>query len=153
MNSSLTSRLTEQITAAVESRLGGGSNPSMRSLIAQEVEAALRSPGAAEALDSMPAADDAPTERVVITANGRNRGGIVARLAALIDEFEGDIRDISQTIVGDYFTMIVVIDIASARRKGSRFGQLRERLQQEGQALGIHVVAMHDDILSTMHSV
>jgi predicted amino acid-binding ACT domain protein len=46
-----------------------------------------------------------------------------------------------------------VVDIASARRAGSRFGSLKERLARVGEELGIQVAAMHDDLLSTMHGV
>ncbi len=153
MDSSLPARLTEQIADAVEARLGQ-SDPKIRTLIAQEVAAALGRHNPAELLDAaVRGQEEHAVERVVLTANGRNHTGIVARLAAAIDEFHGDIRDISQTIVGDYFTMIIVLDIASARRQGSRFNQLRERLRLLGEELGIHVVAMHDDLLSTMHSV
>lgn len=94
-----------------------------------------------------------PAERVVVTANGRNRSGIVARLATAIDELGGDIRDLSQTLVGDYFTMLFVVDIAGATRQGARFAQLRRRLQEVGEEIGVHVVVLHDDILSSMHSI
>src|SRR5689334_9387877 len=46
--------------------------------------------------------------RAVMTTTGRNTKGIVARLTARIAELGGDILDISQTLVGDYFTMIIV---------------------------------------------
>jgi len=155
MDNSLLARLTEQIAHAVEARLGQ-SDPSIRTLIAQEVEAALGRGDAAALLDAAVRShnqSEPELERIVVTANGRNRTGIVARLAAAIDGFAGDIRDISQTIIGDYFTMIIVVDIAAARRSGSRFHELRDQLRLLGEELGIHVVAMHDDILSTMHSV
>ena len=41
----------------------------------------------------------------MLTATGRNQKGIVARLTTVIAELGGDILDISQTLVGDYFTM------------------------------------------------
>ena len=90
---------------------------------------------------------------MVVTSHGRNRPGIVARVAAAIDEFEGDIRDLSQTIVGDYFTMLFVVDVRNAVREGAVFAQLRHRLEEVAKDLGVHVVVMHDDILSTMHSI
>ena len=49
--------------------------------------------------------------------------------------------------------MIFVVDISGATSQGARFKQLRQRLVQVGEELGIHVVAMHDDILSAMHGV
>jgi ACT domain-containing protein len=48
--------------------------------------------------------------RAVVTTTGKNRRGIVANIAQAIAEAGGDIVDISQTLVSDYFTMIIVVD-------------------------------------------
>lgn len=167
--------LTAEIVRAVQARLGQR-DPEVGALIAHEVALALDAGPAADrgqgpagtmdvALDrtaahcvtvcgpGSAAAQGVLTERVVVTANGRNRRGIVAGLTEVIRDVDGDIRDISQTIVGDYFTMIIVVDIAATTRQGTRFGQFKERLEQAGGALGVHVVALHDDILTTMHTV
>ncbi len=93
-----------------------------------------------------------PRSRIVVTANGRNRAGIVAQLASAIDEFSGDIRDISQTIVGDYFTMLFVVEIPAAA-EADNLDQFRQRLKEVSSDTGIHIVAMHDDILSAMHNI
>ena len=50
--------------------------------------------------------------RAVVTTTGKNRKGIVANIARAIADAGGDILDISQTLVADYFTMIIVIDLA-----------------------------------------
>ena len=146
--------LAEQIAALVQSRLGK-SDPELSRLVAQEVDSALAArPFALSDFDKTLRAQEEPEiERVVVTANGRNCRGVVARLATALYDFHGDIRDISQTIVGDYFTMIVVVDITRAKREGSHMNQLRECLHALGAELGIHIVVMHDDILQTMHSV
>ncbi len=141
------------VVRAVASRLNS-SDPKLQELIAQEVGAVL---GARSGSDSLAGAararPGATAERIVITSTGHNRPGVVARLATIIDEFAGDIRELSQTIVGDYFTMIFVVDIAGATSQGGRFATLKERLLAAAQDLGIHVVVLHDDILSAMHSV
>jgi ACT domain-containing protein len=89
-------------------------------------------------------------ERVVVTSAGRNKSGIVAGLATAIAEHAADILDLSQTRVGDYYTMIIVIDIARASRP---FEAIRENLLAVGQKLGVHVAVMHDDLLRSMHRV
>ena len=143
-------QLTEEIVTRVMHKLGPNNAEATR-IVAQEVAAVLAA--SPNALDG-PRERTAPRpERIVVTANGKNRPGIVVRLATAIDEFRGDIRDISQTIVGEYFSMIIVVDITGATSQGSRFGELRHRLKQIGEELGVHVVAIHDDILTTMHTV
>lgn len=142
-------QVAEEIAHRVIAQLGAAGADSVH-LVGQEIAAAL---------NTLPTETPTPTphgrhpERVVITATGRNGSGIVAGLASAIDEFRGDIRDISQTIIGDYFTMIFVVDISGATSEGTRFDQLKHRLTQAGEQIGIHVVAMHDDILTAMHSV
>lgn len=148
MSSNQNEEVAEAIVTRVMQQLGP-LNPETTRVVAQEVAAVL---GQAPAVPAAPKAIQQP-ERVVVTANGRNRSGIVVRLTTAIDEFSGDIRDISQTIVGEYFTMIIVVDISQATSQGSRFNTFKQRLQQIGEELGIHVVALHDDILAAMHSV
>ncbi|MFH1809247.1 MAG: ACT domain-containing protein [Pseudomonadota bacterium] len=89
-------------------------------------------------------------ERVVVTSAGRNTFGIVAGLASAIAEAQADILDLSQTLVGDYFTMIIVVDIAHASQP---FEGFRERLAAVGARLGVHVAVMHDELLRSMHRV
>ena len=134
-----TQRLEEQIVEGVLRRLGRADAEVARA-VAREVSEAI--PG----LTSTP-------ERVVITASGRNRRGIVLAVAQAIHDFGGDIRDISQTIVDDFFTMLVVIDIGNAVSRGSSLETLRGRLAIVSKELGVHIVAMHDDMLEAMHSV
>ena len=140
--------VAEAIVTRVMQKLGP-LNPETTQVVAQEVAAVLGQ----NPVTSRPQRHQQQAERVVVTANGRNRAGIVVRLATAIDEFAGDIRDISQTIVGEYFTMIIVVDISEATSQGSRFNTFKQRLSQIGDELGIHVVALHDDILAAMHSV
>jgi ACT domain-containing protein len=146
-------RLAAKIAAAVEARMGNA-DPRINQIIEEEVEQVLAGRPLDHALLEVAQERASQTpERVVVTATGTNRTGIVARLAAVIDEFGGDIRDVSQTIVGSYFTILFVVDISGATRQGSTFATLQQRLREEASALGIHVVAIHDDILSTMHAV
>ncbi len=51
--------------------------------------------------------------RAVVTTTGKNKRGIVANIAQAIAEAGGDIVDISQTLVSDYFTMIIVVDTSA----------------------------------------
>ena len=142
-------QLTSEIVVAVQRRLGS-ENPEMARVVAEEVRVALESQanqGWVRAAQTMQAETNAP-DRIVVTATGENSPGIVARLAAIIDEFRGDIHDINQTLVDRYFTMLIVVDITNATREGARFAQLRHRLQQAGQELGIHVVALHDEFFA-----
>jgi ACT domain-containing protein len=88
--------------------------------------------------------------RAVLTATGRNQKGIVARLTTVIAELGGDILDISQTLVGDYFTMLVIVDIAEL---GTSFEQFKEALTQAARERGVQTILMHEDLVTSMHRV
>jgi ACT domain-containing protein len=75
---------------------------------------------------------------------------VVAGLATAVAEMRADILDISQTLVGEYFTMIMVIDIGAT---STSFEQMRNRLLDDAKRLGIQVNVMHDDLLKAMHRV
>jgi len=88
--------------------------------------------------------------RAVLTTTGRNQKGIVARVTARIAELGGDILDISQTLVGDYFTMIVVIDAATL---DVAFADFKAAMEAEVQSMGLQAMMMHEDVVNTLHRV
>jgi ACT domain-containing protein len=88
--------------------------------------------------------------RAVLTTTGRNQKGIVARVTAKIAELGGDILDISQTLVGDYFTMIIVVDTASL---DVPFGDFKARLEAEVQSMGLQCMMMHEDVVTSLHRI
>lgn len=96
--------------------------------------------------------DDALCERAIVVATGLNHSGVVAALSAAISECGGDIQDISQTIVSDFFSMIFVVRI-DALNGGLTFKSFKERLEESGRAAGCEVVAFHEAILQAMHRV
>jgi ACT domain-containing protein len=88
--------------------------------------------------------------RAVLTTTGRNTKGIVARITTRIAELGGDILDISQTLVGDYFTMIISVDVASL---DVPFADFKRALEEEVRAMGLDCLMMREDVLSSLHRV
>ena len=86
----------------------------------------------------------------MLTTTGRNQKDIVARVTARIAELGGDILDISQTLVGDYFTMIVVIDAATL---DVSFADFKAAMESEIQLMGLQAMMMHEDVVNTLHRV
>ena len=77
-------------------------------------------------------------------------GGQAANVAAWIAELGGDILDISQTLVGDYFTMIIVIDTASL---DAPFATFKDQIEAEAHDMGLQTMMMHEDVVSSLHRV
>lgn len=88
--------------------------------------------------------------RAVLTTTGRNQRGIVARIAAAIAEQGGDILDISQTLVGDFFTMLVIVDIGDLQVS---FADFQRALSQVASELGVQAILMHEDLVASLHRV
>lgn len=116
-----------------------------------DLRAAIR----AEVARELGQAPRAPTsgDRAVVTCQGRNRPGVIARIATVIDQFHGDIRELNQTIVGDYYALILIVDLSRTLAQGVVLDTLRHALSQAAQELQAQLVVMHEDILVSMHDV
>lgn len=91
---------------------------------------------------------ETPSSRVVITVLGKNRPGIVAGVTSILSEANVDIRDITQSIIEDIFTMTLLADVSSATLD---FTQLQEELVSAGEALGVTVEMQREDVFQFMY--
>jgi ACT domain-containing protein len=90
------------------------------------------------------------TSRVIVTVIGQDRVGIIAGVAGLLAEANANILDISQTLLQEMFTMIMMVDVSAARVE---FDELKRRLREHGTALGLAIDAQHEDVFRFMHRV
>lgn len=65
--------------------------------------------------------------RAVVTVTGKDRKGIIAKISAFLSEKNANIEDISQTILGEYFAMIMIVDISNATEEPCPFWQRNAR--------------------------
>ena len=91
---------------------------------------------------------ETPSNRVVITVLGKNRPGIVAGVTHILSEANVDIRDITQSIIEDIFTMTLLADVSSATLD---FTQLQEELVSAGETLGVTVEMQREDVFQFMY--
>ncbi|MCF8259246.1 MAG: ACT domain-containing protein [Melioribacteraceae bacterium] len=88
--------------------------------------------------------------RIILTSFGLNKTGVVAAITKIISEIEGDILDLSQKIMQDFFTMIMIVDISESP---AGFKDLHDALTAEANRLGIKIYLQHEDIFRRMHRV
>lgn len=88
--------------------------------------------------------------RAVITVIGKDRVGIIAAVSTILAESGVNIRDISQTIMQDMFTMIMMVDTTGI---GIPFAELSDRLEAKGRELGLYIKIQHEDIFNSMHRI
>lgn len=88
--------------------------------------------------------------RAVVTVTGSDRRGIIAKVSGFLFERNVNIEDISQTILGDQFAMIMMVDTSESKVE---FAELAKELSEMGQAIGMSVRLQHADIFDAMHNV
>jgi ACT domain-containing protein len=118
-------------------------------------QAARPAPGAttspsAEVCAACAEAERRRGQRAVVTTTGKNRRGIVANIAQAIAGAGGDILDIAQTLAGDFFTMIIVVDVSALELP---FAEFKTRLVASVEALGAHCLVMHEEIVNALQRV
>ncbi len=87
--------------------------------------------------------------RAVVTVAGTDRKGIIAKVSALLYERDVNIEDISQTILGGQFAMIMMVETA----KDEDFSALSAALDELGKSIGMSVRLQHAEIFDAMHNV
>lgn len=88
--------------------------------------------------------------RAVVTVTGSDRKGIIAKVSGFLYERDVNIEDISQTILGDQFAMIMMVDTSESKED---FSALSSALEEMGQKIGMSVRLQHADIFDAMHNV
>jgi len=88
--------------------------------------------------------------RIIITAFGKNKPGILAGLTTVLAGCNCDILDLSQKILQDFFTVMLLVDISTAQ---TDFENVKNDIVLKGEELDLKVIVQHEEIFNTMHRV
>ena len=88
--------------------------------------------------------------RAVVTVVGKDKTGIIAKVSAFLAEKGVNILDISQTILQEYFTMIMIVDISGAK---DDLATLARECAETGSKIGMSIHLQHEEIFNAMHRV
>jgi ACT domain-containing protein len=88
--------------------------------------------------------------RAVVTVVGKDKTGIIATVSAFLAERKVNILDISQTIMEEYFAMIMLVDLANAT---ASLAELSEECSALGDRIGMSIHFQHEEIFNAMHSI
>jgi ACT domain-containing protein len=94
--------------------------------------------------------DERTLMKCVISVLGKDRSGIVAGVSVVLAECGANIDDISQTILGEIFsmTMLVTLDPEVAD-----FNTVQERLSKKGEELGVQITLQREDVFQFMYKI
>ena len=88
--------------------------------------------------------------KAIITVLGEDRVGIIAKVSSLLADEGINILDISQTIMQNVFTMIMLVDISES---ASKISDISEKLDACGKELGVSITIKHEDLFKSMHRI
>jgi ACT domain-containing protein len=90
------------------------------------------------------------SKRVIVTVIGEDRIGIIAAVARILADADVNIVDISQTVMQEFFVMIMMADM---KRASLPFEELKRHLNAKGAELGLRIDAQHEDVFRFMHRI
>ena len=88
--------------------------------------------------------------RAVVTVTGKDKKGIIAQVSGFLAEKGVNVEDISQTILGEYFAMIMLVDISAVDEELSVLARECAKL---GEQIGMSIYLQHEDIFNAMRNV
>lgn len=86
----------------------------------------------------------------IITVIGKDKSGIIAKVSTKLAENEINIEDISQTIMQEYFTMVMLVEISNSKLS---FTALVEEMKTLGEEIGVDIYVQHEDVFNNMHKI
>ena len=89
-------------------------------------------------------------KKTIITVVGKDTVGIIARVCTYLADNQINILDISQTIVQDYFNMMMIVDTNQTEKD---FGVIVKELDQIGEGIGVIIKCQKEEIFNQMHRI
>ena len=88
--------------------------------------------------------------RAIVSVIGKDKMGIIAKVSGCLFELDINIEDISQTIMQEYFTMIMLVDTGNCKKSFSDISNILDKL---GDTTGVKIKIQGEDIFNAMHKI
>lgn len=88
--------------------------------------------------------------KAIITVIGKDKSGIIAKVSTKLAENDINIEDISQTIMQNYFTMVMLVEITNSK---INFTSLVDEMKAIGTEIGVDIYVQHEDVFNNMHKI
>jgi len=86
----------------------------------------------------------------IITVIGKDRVGIIFGISKILSEKNVNVEDISQTVLQDYFTMMMLVDLSNMN---CDFNELKDLFENLGSQIGLSIKIQREEFFNTMHSI
>ncbi|MCI8662197.1 MAG: ACT domain-containing protein [Hungatella sp.] len=88
--------------------------------------------------------------KIIITVVGKDTVGIIARVCTYLAENQVNILDISQTIVQEFFNMMMIVDMDKSAKP---FEEVSSDLESLGEEIGVRIKCQREEIFTKMHRI
>ena len=88
--------------------------------------------------------------RAIVSVVGKDRMGIIAKVSGFLYSIDINVVDLSQSVLQDYFHMIMLVDMGKCERK---FADISDALAELGGEIGMSIKIQHEDIFNAMHKI
>ena len=86
----------------------------------------------------------------IITVVGKDQVGIIAKVCTYLAENDINTLDISQTIVGGYFNMMMIADTNGSKKE---YAKLSKELEELGRGIGVVIKLQREEIFQSMQRI
>ena len=88
--------------------------------------------------------------KAILTVIGKDKVGIIAGVSTELQKLNINILDVNQTIIDEFFTMIMMLDL---KLSNSNFEEIKKSLELKGKELGVDVKIQREEIFNSIYSV
>ena len=88
--------------------------------------------------------------KAIVTVIGKDKSGIIAKVSTALAQNNVNIEDISQSIVQDYFTMIMLCNLKDSKLS---LKEIITLLNKVGEEIGVSIHVQHEEIFNAMHNI
>lgn len=86
--------------------------------------------------------------KAIVSVIGNDKKGIIARVSNALFKMDINIEDISQTVMQNYFTMMMMVE---TEESGTAFSEISEKLALLGKEIGVEIRIQKESIFNAMH--
>ncbi len=87
--------------------------------------------------------------KAIVTVLGKDKVGIIAKVSGALSEMDVNVEDISQTVMQEYFAMMMMVEVPSS----GDMNKISQRLDELGKSVGVSIRIQHEDIFNAMHRI
>ena len=88
--------------------------------------------------------------KAIVTVVGKDRVGIIAQVCTQLAAYNVNVLDIRQSVLQEFFTMMMIVDVAKANLP---LAQVAQELEEKGKQMGLSIRLQRQDIFDAMHQI